>query len=157
VSNDATRLKILSLIDLTSLNDSDDRATIEQLCKKAIVQQGHVAAVCVSPRFVKQVAEYFLNSPVKIATVVNFPHGMDALDSVTSSIQQVIHQGAQEVDVVFPYRQYLSGAKDAAYEFIQACKMMCGKDVLLKVILETGELKHIAIITEISHGVLIDG
>src|SRR5205823_2666711 len=89
----------------------------------------------------------------KIATVVNFPQGNDALENVLFAIQQVIHDGANEIDVVFPYSDYLRGEKEKALDFIRQCKAVSGEEIVLKVIIETGALVHHAIIAEVSYEV----
>lgn len=147
--------KIISLIDLTSLNDEDTNESILTLCKKAITPMGSVAAVCVYPRFVKLAADFF-SGKMKIATVVNFPHGADPLDEVIALIHQSIQDGADEIDVVFPYANFLSGDETGAVDFIRTCKKACGHH-LLKVILEIGALKESQIIFKISQAALSAG
>jgi deoxyribose-phosphate aldolase len=149
--------KIFSLIDLTSLNDDDDESTLSTLCHKTITQHGHVAAICTLPSFVKRTAHFFAEKPIKVATVANFPLGETRLDDVQESIRHSIQNGAQEIDLVFPYRQYLAGDKVGAHNFVRACKDSCGSHVLLKVILETGELKDLGLIEEVSRSVLLAG
>lgn len=146
-------LSILKLIDLTSLNDSDNAETISALCQKATLANVHVAAVCVYPSFVGLVKKLLVDRPIRIATVANFPQGTDSLENVLSIIRQAMLEGAHEIDVVFPYRDYLKGEKEQSYDFIRACKAVCGEKVLLKVILETGALLSAAIITEVSYNV----
>jgi deoxyribose-phosphate aldolase len=141
--------KIYSLIDLTSLNETDDSAKISELCTKAILSVVPVAAVCVYPQFIPDVKKALRGTAVKIATVANFPSGNDSLESVVATIHAAIAQGAQEVDVVFPYSRFLANDKKFAEEFIRACKSACGKHTL-KVILETGALRDLAIIAEAS-------
>lgn len=148
---------IVSLIDLTSLNESDTDETIDALCNKAISHAGHVAAVCVYPQFVQQAATLLANSAVRVATVANFPAANDPLETVIESIKQSIKQGADEIDVVFPYRRYLAGDRAGACDFISACKKVCGAEILLKVILETGELKTSAIIADVSQAAISAG
>ena len=67
----------LACLDLTSLNDDDDAAAIDALCRRALTPWGPVAAVCVWPRFVAQ-ARAALPASVAVAAVANFPAG--ALD-----------------------------------------------------------------------------
>src|SRR5262245_52626392 len=74
--------KIFKLVDLTSLNSTDTEESIALFCDKATSPLGHVAAVCVYPQFVRQVAAEFANTQIKVATVVNFPDGNNALESV---------------------------------------------------------------------------
>jgi deoxyribose-phosphate aldolase len=149
--------KILSVVDLTSLNETDDESVIDALCINAISVKGHVAAVCVYPRFVKQAVKMLTGNPVKIATVANFPHGNESIVQVMQSIHDSIQNGAQEIDVVFPYSRYLSGDKDGAFQLIHQCKQVCGESVLLKVILETGALNDERVIADVSCGVLNAG
>lgn len=145
--------QMLELIDLTSLNDTDTKETISALCQKAVTPFGHVAAVCIYPQFIKHAKMALINTPIQIATVANFPHGNDSLEHVLVVMQQAIRDGANEMDVVFPYNDFLKGDKEKSYEFIRQCKATCGEAVLLKVILETGILLHPEIITEVSYNV----
>ena len=140
---------IFSLIDLTSLNDQDDEVVINSLCKKAVTQHEHVAAICIYPQFVQYAAQLLIGKSVKIATVANFPFGIDALDQVIESIHFSLKKGADEIDVVFPYQKYLAGEKQFAQDFVSACKKACGEKIL-KVILETGALKELNFIAEVS-------
>ncbi len=149
--------RILGLIDLTSLNNNDTEAGIAAFCEKAQLMFGHVAAVCVYPRFVRLVAAQFANTPVKTATVVNFPEGDASLETVLLEIGAALEDGAEEIDVVFPYARYLGGDDEYARSFIEACKAACGEKVKLKVILETGMLVDLNMIASASHVALISG
>lgn len=149
--------QILSLIDLTSLNDDDTEETITTLCHKAITSEGHVAAVCVYPRFVKQASEALNHSPVKIATVVNFPFGLDSLNRVLELISNVISDGANEIDLVFPLTTYLEGKKEEALSYVRQSKLLCGDAISLKTILETGAIDQVDLISAISHQVISAG
>ena len=149
--------ELLGLIDLTRLGDDEHEQSISALCLSAASRFGTVAAVCIYPKFVAQAAMLLRNTPVKVATVANFPKGEDSLETVLSVIQKAITDGASEVDVVFPYRLFLSGEKTAAFDFIRACKQTCGDTVLLKVILETGILADPKVIAEVSSGLCIAG
>lgn len=142
-------IELLSLIDLTSLNETDDAAAIATLCQQAVTAQGHVAAVCVYPAFVVQAKQLLRDTPVKIATVLNFPHGTDSLENILPAIQQTIAEGADEIDVVFPYPAYLRGETTVATDMVYACKLACG-DKILKVILETGMLPDLAMVERVS-------
>ncbi|SRR5579883_448150 len=142
--------KLIPLIDLTSLNDTDTESSIAAFCEKATTPYGQVAAVCVYPQFVRLVADQFAGTPVTTATVANFPQGSESLEATLVEIGQALQEGAQEIDVVFPYHRYLAGEQQYAHQFIVACKAACGEDVLLKVILETGILKDPAIIADAS-------
>ncbi|QEA40612.1 deoxyribose-phosphate aldolase [Pistricoccus aurantiacus] len=145
---DAAR-QALSLMDLTSLNDDDSDATIEALCRRAKTPVGTPAAVCVYPAFVvtarRALAAYGLGDSVKIATVANFPHGEGEVMDVAREVRAAVASGADEVDVVYPYRALVAGDEEQGRELVAACKAVCA-DATLKVILETGELKDTALI-----------
>src|SRR5918996_1479155 len=74
----AAAARILPLVDLTSLADDDTEAQVESLCARAL--DAGVAAVCVWPRFVPLAKARLAHSPVRPATVANFPDGSDDLD-----------------------------------------------------------------------------
>ncbi|QOR37190.1 deoxyribose-phosphate aldolase [Billgrantia diversa] len=139
----------LTLMDLTSLNDDDSDAGIRELCARANTPVGHPAAVCIYPAFIdtarEALAEQGLDGQVKVATVTNFPHGEANIERAAAETRAAIAAGADEVDVVFPYRALMAGDADVGRKLVEACKRECGNAVL-KVILETGELKQAGLI-----------
>lgn len=141
----------LSLLDLTDLSDTCDEAAIETLCDKAQTPFGTVAAICIWPRFVAE-ARGILGTghAVKIATVVNFPSGDLPVATVVAETRQAIADGADEIDLVIPYRAFITGDEEAVTEMVAAVRAACPPPVLLKTILETGELKDPALIREAS-------
>lgn len=155
--NQALLQRLYSLIDLTSLNNNDTEESIALFCEKAQSTIGHVAAVCVYPEFIRLVAAEFATTPIKAATVANFPEGNTALENVLIEISRAIQDGAQEMDVVFPYHRYLAGERQYAQNFVSTCKAACGDQVTLKVILETGALADPVIIADACYDVLVAG
>ncbi|EOW6098731.1 deoxyribose-phosphate aldolase, partial [Proteus mirabilis] len=88
---------------------------------------------------------------IRIATVTNFPHGNDDLDIALAETNAALAYGADEVDVVFPYRALMAGNEQIGFDIVKACKDACAKaGALLKVIIETGELKDAALIRKAS-------
>lgn len=148
--------KVISLIDLTSLNAKDDHAVIEALCAKAVTPLGNVAAVCIFPQFVRQAKNSLSATPIQIATVANFPQGGDKLGPVLEEITQAITDGADEIDVVVPYSLYLKNQADSVVNFLQSCKQACQHKVM-KVILETGALQYPELIAKASHDAIQAG
>lgn len=141
----------LSLLDLTDLTDTCDAAAIEKLCRQAQTPFGTTAAICIWPRFVVE-ARGILGEghAVKIATVVNFPSGDLAVADVIAETRQAIADGADEIDLVIPYRAFLAGNEAAVTEMVTAVKAACTPPVILKTILETGEIKDAALIRRAS-------
>ncbi|WP_264877997.1 deoxyribose-phosphate aldolase [Vibrio agarivorans] len=145
-------LRALKLMDLTTLNDDDTDAKVIQLCHDAKTAVGNTAAICIYPRFIpiaKKTLREQGTPDVRIATVTNFPHGNDDIDIAVAETKAAVAYGADEVDVVFPYRALIAGDENVGFELVKQCKAACG-DVLLKVIIETGELKEEALIKKAS-------
>ena len=145
----------LRCLDLTSLNDADTEADIERLCARALTPHGAVAAVCVWPRFAA-LARQRLPAGVRVAAVANFPAGGSDVDAVLREVQALVAAGAQEVDVVLPWRALQAGDEATARTLLVAARAACAKQVL-KVILETGELADPALIERASQLALSAG
>jgi deoxyribose-phosphate aldolase len=150
----ASSLRALKLMDLTTLNDDDTDEKVIALCQQAKTPAGNTAAVCIYPRFIP-VARKTLNAQgtpeIRIATVTNFPHGNDDIDIAVAETRAAVAYGADEVDVVFPYRALIAGNDQVGFELVKACKAVCAQaNVLLKVIIETGELKDASLIRKAS-------
>ena len=139
---------LIQCLDLTSLNDNDTTESIIELCRRAQTPYGNVAAVCVYPRFVNLAKEHLRHTDIKVATVINFPEGSLDLEKTQSSVTTAVINGADEIDLVFPYKEFLAGQKTECGIFIKKVKEHLGKKTLLKVILETGELSHTSVIAE---------
>lgn len=133
--------RALGLVDLTNLNDDCTADDITKLCARTVTDHGSVAAVCVWPRFVAQAARELTGTGVKVATVVNFPAGGEDTEVVIAETKQAIADGADEIDLVMPYKAFASGRKGFAEEQIIRVKAVVPDGALLKVILETGEIK----------------
>ncbi|WP_411992448.1 deoxyribose-phosphate aldolase [Agarivorans sp. DSG3-1] len=148
----AVARQALSLMDLTTLNDDDTRESVAALCAQAKSAEGQVAAICIYPRFIpfarKVLAEHGA-SEVKIATVTNFPLGEDDVALAVAETKAAVAYGADEVDVVFPWRALMAGNEEVGFELVKQCKAACGQ-IKLKVIIESGELKTPALIAKAS-------
>ncbi|MGI2258027.1 deoxyribose-phosphate aldolase [Shewanella sp. GXUN23E] len=143
----------IALMDLTTLNDDDTDQKVIDLCHKALTPAGHTAAICIYPRFIPIARKTLMElgaEDIKIATVTNFPHGNDDIAIAVLETRAAVAYGADEVDVVFPYRALMEGNETVGFELVKACKEECGEDVLLKVIIESGELKDPALIRRAS-------
>ncbi|MET3889601.1 deoxyribose-phosphate aldolase [Bosea sp. OAE506] len=137
-SSIATARRALSLLDLTDLSDNADEAGLAALCARAVGAPGPVAAICIWPRFVAQARTMLGRAPVRIATVVNFPQGESTGAEVLAETQSAVAAGADEIDLVLPWRAFLAGDAAGAEAMVRAVREACGGQTL-KVILETGE------------------
>jgi deoxyribose-phosphate aldolase len=139
-------LRALRSLDLTDLAETCTDQAIDALCKKALDPRGPVAAVCVWPQFVKRAQENLKGSSVRIATVVNFPAGGEDVSRVADDTQEALSDGANEIDLVIPYGAVRRGDLAVATEMVEAVRDLVDGGRLLKVILETGELKDAKLI-----------
>ncbi|BCS89146.1 deoxyribose-phosphate aldolase [Pseudodesulfovibrio sediminis] len=156
-ANEEYALRTLASMDLTSLGEDDTDERIKALCVRAVCPAGHVAAVCVYDRFVPLCLAELEGTGVQVATVCNFPHGgPDAAKAVAEAGEQV-KAGANEVDVVLPYKRYKSGDKDTAIALVQQVRVVCGEEVKLKVILETSQLQSLRVTEAASRDAILAG
>jgi len=134
--------QIISLIDLTNLNDDCDDAAIEKLSSQANMPTGCVAAICIWPNCVSAARQYLdKNAEVQIATVVNFPSGDELLRDTCEMIEKALNDGATEIDYVLPYKTLINNNTNQVSNAIQTVRQTIPNNFKLKVILETGELK----------------
>jgi deoxyribose-phosphate aldolase len=137
----ASARRLISLIDLTSLNDDDDAGRIRRLAAMADSRGTRVAALCVWPRFITVAIEALGGHAIPVAAVTNFPRGSGTADEAAAEAAAAIALGAREIDVVFPYRAFLAGDAETGLDLVRRCRVACGDRARLKVILETGQLE----------------
>ncbi|MCF8297796.1 MAG: deoxyribose-phosphate aldolase [Saprospiraceae bacterium] len=148
--------KILSFIDLTTLEGSDTNEKVIGVCEKAKsyenIEKGieNVAAVCFYPVFAKLAHENLKGSGINIACVAGaFPSGQSPLDVRLAEVKFAAENGADEIDMVISRGKFLEGDFQYVYDEIVAHKKACG-NAHLKVILETGELGSLSNIRKAS-------
>ena len=132
--------RLISLTDLTSLNDSDDAASVRALSLLACGSPVKPAAVCIWARWIPVALDTLRGTGIPVCAVANFPGGAAATDSAVAETAAAVAAGASEVDVVFPYRALLAGDTRAGLGLVRGCREACAERALLKVILETGQL-----------------
>jgi deoxyribose-phosphate aldolase len=130
----------MSLTDLTSLNESDDAASVRALSALARTAPVRPAAVCIWARWIPVALEALHGTAIAVCAVTNFPDGAAAPEAAAAETAAAVAAGATEVDVVFPYRAMLAGDLHVGLRLVRACRESCGDHALLKVILETGQL-----------------
>ena len=138
---------ILGSIDLTTLEGSDNKQKINELCHTAINFKDEVrhipstAAVCVYPPFVAQAKQLLQGTGIQVASVAGaFPAGQSPIEVKIAEVSYAVDAGADEIDMVISRGKFLEGNYQEVADEIKAIKGACGQ-AHLKVILETGELK----------------
>ena len=140
-------LMALNMIDLTTLEGADTDEKVKQLCFKAhhlhyeLPGLPTTAAVCVYPNFVKLAVNELKGTGVKVASVATaFPSGQSSAEIKLLDTKIAVDSGADEVDMVISRGKFHSGEYNFVFDEIAMIKEACGKNVRLKVILETGEI-----------------
>jgi deoxyribose-phosphate aldolase len=137
---------IVPLIDFTTLEGTDNPASVAALCQKALsLRESHpdippVAAICVFPALVRTAKSELRDSGIKVASVAGgFPSGQTSLKVKLEEIRYALDQGADELDVVISRGKMLAGSFTEVFDELAAMRE-ASADSHLKVILETGEL-----------------
>ncbi len=144
-------LRALHLMDLTSLNDSDTEASVQALARSANTPVGTPAALCVYPRLLSATKAALVANglTLPVAVVTNFPAGQPVPEQAAAETAAAVALGADEVDVVFPYQALMAGDAEVGHRLVAQCRDAVGSK-LLKVIIESGELKDPALIRQAS-------
>lgn len=147
--------RVFSCIDNTTLNGTDNEAQVEAFCRHTM-EMGHVAAVCVYPRFVSVTKKTLAGSGIKVASVAGaFPHGQLPIALKVEEVKYAIGEGADEIDMVLSRGVLLAGEDTLVRDEVALMKEAC-QGRTLKVILETGELPSPTLIAKASQ-LAIDG
>jgi deoxyribose-phosphate aldolase len=144
--------RALSLLDLTNLNDPCTEQDVADLCQRAVTPHGDVAALCIWPKWVKRARE-LVKPSIRVATVVNFPHGNPNADAAVRETKSALHDGADEIDMVMPYQTLLAGDAATAARVVRACRHAIPDGRPFKVIIESGVLNsrgHILLASQIA-------
>lgn len=142
--------RALALLDLTELGDTAGMPEMEALCAKALSPIGPPAAVCVWPRHVAVARQQLEGTGIRIATVVNFPHGTSSVDEVLEETRASLDEGADEIDLVLPYDCFLRGDDEFACRMAMCVHGLVGPARTFKVILETGAMPHLDAVMTVS-------
>lgn len=146
MSDAALARRAMRLLDLTDLSEPCSEQAIDALCSKALTPHGPVAAVCIWPQFVSRARLRLQAAPVAIATVANFPVGEDELERILDNTAAALADGANEIDLVMPYRAFQRGDVKACASVMRAVRSLVDGHRRLKVILETGALADVVAI-----------
>lgn len=139
-------MTILNMIDLTSLNTTDNRSHILHFTGKVNSFSGrysnipNVAAICVYPNFVSVVKEKLTAKNVKVAAVAGaFPSSQTFRSIKVSECKMAVEAGADEIDIVISVGAFLGNDFALVADEIREIKGAIGGKQL-KVIVESGLL-----------------
>jgi deoxyribose-phosphate aldolase len=127
--------EILKMVDHSLLSPSLTDEQLKEGC--AVAAQYHTASVCVKPYHVRQAAEYLKSTDVLVGAVIGFPHGNSSIAIKAAETEQVIADGAVEVDMVINIGKVLSEDWDYVDKEIETIrKITKNAGAALKVIFE---------------------
>ena len=129
----------LACLDLTSLGVDDTPAVAAALARSAHTPYGTPSTICVYPELLLATRMSLMREgipQVRVATVINFPDGGSDADRAERETRRAVAVGADEIELMFPWRAFLTGDRAAAQSVVARTKALCGK-AELKVILET--------------------
>ncbi len=122
-------------IDHTILKPETTRNQIVHLCQEAAFF--NFAAVCVSPWWISVAASLLNGTPVKVATTIGFPHGVNHTSVKRFEAEEAVRLGAQELDMVINLGALKSGDRQAVQNDIAAVvEVGHAGGAIVKVILE---------------------
>jgi len=125
-------------IDHTLLKPEATAEQIDTLCEEAAAH--HFASVCVNTSWAARCARKLRGTGVKVAVVVGFPLGAMSGRSKGFEARHAIEEGAREIDMVINIGALKSGDLKTVEEDIKQVLRVCGRNVALKVIIETALL-----------------
>ena len=138
---------IHSMIDLTSLTSEDNEDKIYHLTQQVNqLDDEHpditpVASICVYPNYASVIKEHLTVEKCHITCVAGgFPSSQTFPEIKVAEIALAIHDGAEEIDIVLPVGPFHAGDYETVCDQLQE-QRQAAKDVILKVILETGALQ----------------
>ena len=154
IASDQVYKDCFSMMDLTTLKTDDTPASVVRLVEK--VNEFHntypewpfPASVCVFSNFASTVKEARKGDFNITVVSACFPSSQSFLEVKLKEVEMAVEQGADEVDIVLALNAFLAGDSEAASEEIRQIRRVIdevagrqGRNVHLKVILETGLLK----------------
>lgn len=147
--NDTLDVKkfLFGSIELTTLKTTDSDESVMAFTERVnqfdaqYPDLPHVATICVYPCFARTVSETLEVEGVELACVSgSFPSSQALIEVKVAETALAVKDGATEIDIVMPVGKFLAGDYDTVCEEISELKNVCGENVAMKVILETGDL-----------------
>ncbi|UFH31214.1 deoxyribose-phosphate aldolase [Chryseobacterium sp. C-71] len=107
------------------ISEEETLQKVKQLTQEAI--DHHLYAVMIRPDYVAGIRKYILekNADVILGTVIGFHEGTYSLDAKLAEAQKAIVDGADELDFVINYSEYLKGNLEYMKEEFLKCTQLC--------------------------------
>lgn len=145
------RSELAKLIDYALVNPTHTLRDVEKAC--AETAKLGIGVLCVLPPFVEFAARMLAGTGSKVCGVVAFPFGASPTEAKMREAELVVKRGADEVDFVMNIPLFKSGRLEEVLRDIEAVTNAArrvgrinGREIVVKVIIETGYLSPAEII-----------
>ncbi len=137
------RKELAGMIDHTLLGPTASEDAVKTLCAEA--DANRFASVCINPCHVALAKQLLPESPVKVCTVIGFPHGMNTASVKATEAERAIADGADELDMVINVAALKEKAHRRVLEdIVSVCDVAreARRPIVVKVILEIALLSE---------------
>ncbi len=132
-------ISLARMIDHTMLKADATIDEITKLCEEA--KQYNFASVCINPSYVPLCAKLLKGTQVKVCTVIGFPLGATTTATKRAETEEVLNEGAQEVDMVINIGKLKAGDYKYVFNDINQVALAAKRrNAVSKVIIETSLL-----------------
>ncbi len=128
-------MELEKYLDHTILYPDSTEEQVKQVCDEA--REYGFASVCVNPNYASFVTEQLRDTDVKTCVVIGFPLGSTLKEVKAYEAEQVVENGADEVDMVLNIGALKDGKDQIVKEDINEVVQAVPENVLVKVIIET--------------------
>lgn len=127
----------------SGLSEEETLQTVISLTQEAIDHK--IFAVMIRPNLIKEAKKYLADqsSDVKVGTVIGFHEGTYSTEEKLAEAKQAIEDGADELDFVINYEEYLKGNIDLVKnEVIESTRLCLDNNKIVKWIIEIAALSN---------------
>lgn len=109
----------------SGISEEETLATVRELAQVAI--ENGIFAVMIRPDYVGEIRKYLdeRDSRVILGTVIGFHEGTYSLNEKLAEAKKAIEDGADELDFVINYSEYLKGDLENVKEEFLTCTQLC--------------------------------
>jgi deoxyribose-phosphate aldolase len=140
---------LIQYLDLTSLKSTDNNKTITEFVKNSVLtcksNNYYVGGICCYSPFLSQINDCKPSKKIKsVVVAAGFPHSQVPLSVKKEEIKYAIENNVDEIDICLNRGLFFDENKEKAAQEIREIKdllNLADKNIVLKVILEVGELQ----------------
>lgn len=137
----------IGMLDVTTLDVKDTSKSVSDFAAGVVRKLSEaglppVASVCVNPRFIGDAGIALEDTSISITSVVGgFPLAQTFVEVKMLECAMALENGADELDIVLNVGGIIEGDDDFVLSELALLKEEIADDAILKVIIESGELK----------------